>query len=159
MLLSGALLIAAGLFHDVQAQEDAGVMDLPAVSVLSDGDENMTHPILRLTQDKSEMLKLEKEAASIVVGNPNHISVLLDTPDTIIVVPRAIGASHFTVVGKEGDILMQRHVVVGGPKEKYIRIRRSCAGNERDCKATSVYFCPDMCHEVSENAQGSGRRR
>lgn len=112
-----------------------------------------THPILRLSQDKSEMITLDQPAASVVVGNPNHVSVLLDTPDTLIVVPRAPGASHFSVIGEDGAILMQRHVIVGGAKEQYVRIRRSCRPTDRDCQPTSVYFCPDTCHEVQENTQ------
>lgn len=118
-----------------------------------------THPILRLSQDKSELITLKNEAASVIVGNPTHISVLLDTPQTLIVVPRQAGASHFTVIGKDGSTLMQRHVVVGGPKEKYIRIRRSCDPNDRSCQATSTYFCPDVCHEVGDTAGNTGRRR
>lgn len=118
-----------------------------------------THPILRLSQDKSEMITLKEDAASVIVGNPNNISVLLDTPNTLIVVPRQAGASHFTVIGKDGSTLMQRHVVVGGPKEKYVRIRRSCDAADRSCQATSTYFCPDVCHEVSENNTTSSSAR
>ncbi len=116
--------------------------------------------MMRMTQDKSELVKLTSEAASVIVGNPNHINVLLDTPDTLIVVPRAAGASHFTVMGKDGSIVMQRHVIVGAAKEKYVRIRRSCnatnAGSA-NCQAISTYFCPDSCHEVQENT-GNTRR-
>lgn len=44
---------------------------------------------------------------------------------------------------------MQRHVIVASPKEKYMRIRRSCAGSDDDtCQSTSVFYCPDMCHEI-----------
>ncbi len=111
----------------------------------------VTHPILRLSQDKSEMITLSDEAASVIVGNPNHVSVLLDTPTTLVVVPRTAGASHFTVIGKDGSTLMQRHVIVGGPKDKYVRIRRSCDAADRNCQATRTYFCPDVCHEVTEN--------
>ncbi len=117
-----------------------------------------THPILRLSQDKSELITLKEEAASVIVGNPTHVSVLLDTSKTLIIVPRQAGASHFTVIGKDGSTLMQRHVIVGGPKKKYIRIRRSCDANDRSCQATSTYFCPDVCHEVSDNAGGTNRR-
>lgn len=115
-----------------------------------------THPLLKLTPDKSELIRLPSAAASVIVGNPNHISVLLDTPDTIIVIPRAQGASHFSVVDNDGNILMQRHVIVAAQDENYVRIRRSCNANARDCQPTSVYFCPNMCHEVNEGTQ---RRR
>jgi len=117
-----------------------------------------THPQLNLTEDKSEMIRLSEKAASVIVGNPNHISVLLDTPDTIIVVPRLPGASHFTVIGENGKVVMQRHVVVGAPKDDYVRIRRSCNASDANCQQTSVYYCPNTCHQVLENA-ATGRRR
>lgn len=155
-LCLSVLVILTTFSFAVQAE---GVMDMPIASAENSDDIAVTHPILRLTQDKSELVHLDKDAASVIVGNPNHISVLLDTPDTLVIVPRATGASHFTVIGKDGGIIMQRHVIVGGPKERYVRVRRSCRANDRGCQPTSVYFCPDMCHEISENTQGTGRRR
>ena len=128
-------------------------MDMPRQS---SGTIKTAHRLLNLTPDKSEMIQLEKEAASVIVGNPNHINVILDTPTTLIVVPREAGASHFSVIGKDGSILLERQVVVGAPKNssdnKYVRIRRSCASSSsRDCQPSSVYFCDGTCHEVSEN--------
>ncbi len=157
--VSLAIFLALGLwisFSTVAVAEEviassAETMDMP-VTTSSDevSDEVMTYPIMRMTQDKSELVKLEQEAASVVVGNPNHISVLLDTPDTLVVIPRTAGASHFTVIGKDGNILMQRHVIVGAQKEKYVRIRRSCNAASGNCRQMSTYFCPDSCHEVVE---------
>ena len=145
------LTLALGVAGSAHAQD--AVIDLPASQTEADASDDATHPILRLTQDKSEMVKLDKPAASVVVGNPNHVSVLLDTPDTLVVVPRALGASHFSVVAEDGSIIMQRHVIVGAAKEQYVRIRRSCGPRDRGCEPTSVYFCPDTCHEVQENTQ------
>ena len=109
-----------------------------------------THPILRLTPEKSELLRLDRNALSVVVGNPSHLNILMDTPKLLVLVPRAPGATHFTVLDRHGEVVMQRHVIVAAPKQNYIRIRRSCAnaGEDSGCQATSVYFCPDMCHEV-----------
>lgn len=110
-----------------------------------------THPILRITPDKSELLKLDRDAVSVVVGNPAHLSVLLDTPKVLVLIPRAPGATHFSVLDRNGNPIMQRHVIVASPKQDYVRIRRSClnAAEGSNCAATSVYFCPDMCHEVN----------
>lgn len=132
----------------------SSVIDMPNLSSNAARGLPMAYPTLNMTQDKSEMIKLTQEAASVVVGNPNHISVMLDTPDTLIVVPRKAGASHFSVIGKDGNILMQRHVIVGAPKENYVRIRRSCnAKSGAGCQKTSTYYCPGTCHEVQENLQ------
>lgn len=134
------------------------VLDIPIVSSSTIQEANTTHPTLHLGQDKSELITLNKDAASVIVGNPNHISVLLDTPQTLVVVPRQAGASHFTVIAQDGSTLMQRHVVVGGPKENYIRIRRSCAANDRNCEQVSTYFCPDVCHEITESNDTTARQ-
>lgn len=162
-LLACATIFMYSFAYAEETMDKGGIFDIaPAAAGSTDKIEtDMTHPVLNLTPDKSELIKLDQEAASVLVGNPNHLSVMLDTPDTLVVVPRTPGASYFTVVGKDGSILMQRHVVVGTQQENYVRIRRSCGANTgRDCQETSVYFCPDMCHEVSLDQQtGTGRRR
>jgi hypothetical protein len=84
---------------------------------------------------------------------------MLDTPRLAVVIPRAPGATYFTVLDKDGNVIMQRHVVVAAPKKNYVRVRRSCANAPEGtaCAPTSVYFCPDMCHEIgAAGAEGSG---
>ncbi len=127
-------------------------------------DISVTDPILRLTPDKTEMIKLESDAQSIVVGNPAHASVLMENPRLLLVVPRQAGATYVSVLDKDGQVIMQRHIVVAAPKEKYVRIRRSCAnasggGRSTGCQPLTVYYCPDTCHEVSPDANTAGSRR
>lgn len=106
----------------------------------------ITHPPLRLTPDKSEIINIDKDVGSVILGNPNHVNIMVDSPRRLIAVPRIAGASFFTVLDDDGNVLMQRHVIVASPKEKYIRIRRICT--DADCQSQSVYYCPDMCHEI-----------
>lgn len=151
-----AVLLDQASAETLVASNSSTTMDLPTSSESEENTEEdieYTHPIMRLMPDKSQLVKLDRNAASVIVGNPNHISVMLDTPDTLVVVPRAPGASHFSVMGEDGSLIMQRHVVVGAAKERYVRIRRSCDTGDRNCQPTSTYFCPDMCHEVTENTQ------
>lgn len=121
-----------------------------------------THPTLNLTPDKSELVNLDRDATSVVIGSPDQIGVMLDTPRLAVVIPRKPGATYFTVLDKDGKVIMQRHVIVAAPKRNYVRVRRSCANatDGKACAPTSVYFCPDMCHEVtnmgSADANASG---
>lgn len=115
-----------------------------------------TDPMIRLTPDKSELVRLDRDAVSVVVGNPTHLSVLLDTPRMLILVPKVPGATSFTVLDEAGNVVMQRHALVAAPKDKYVRIRRSCPAGSTNCRATSVYFCPDICHEVDVTQMESG---
>ena len=124
-----------------------------ASSGVEDGDTadiTVTDPMIRVSPDKSELVRLDRDAISVVVGNPSHLSVLLDTSRLLVLIPKAPGATYFTALDANGDVIMQRHVVVGSPKKNYVRVRRSCANAARGttCNATSVYYCPDTCHEI-----------
>ncbi len=126
--------------------------------------EGETHPPLNLSPDKSELVRLDREASSVVVGNSSHATVMLDTPRLAVVIPRSSGATYFTVLDKAGNVIMQRHIIVAAPKKNYVRIRRSCnatssGGSGGNCQPTSVYFCPDMCHEIGESGDDQTRRR
>lgn len=137
------------------AEDDAKNIDLPPVTQSTETGlpKETTHPILRLTPDKSELIRLDEEAASIIVGNPAHINVIADSSKTLVIVPRLPGATHFTVLGKKGQIIIQRHVIVASPKEDYVRIKRTCAEDSDTCKNTSMFYCPDMCHEIQLEGQ------
>lgn len=161
-ILALAFMAAMLCVHSAAWADDSekGLSDLaPAATSTEDTIEDIaaTHPAIRMTPDKSELVRLDRDAASVIVGNPEHISVLLDTPRLLVVVPRGPGASYFTVLDQNRDIIMQRHVIVASPKEKYVRVRRSCAVSDAQglaCAETSVYYCPDMCHEISMGQGG-----
>lgn len=151
---ASAMEPAAGTASDI-IDAPVGSGDLMPVTTPPSGtaveDISATHPILRLSPDKTEMVTLDRDAQSIVIGNPDHASVLMENPRLLLVVPRQPGATHFSVLDKDGAVIMQRHVVVAAPREKYVRIRRSCANASRggNCEPVTVYYCPDMCHEVT----------
>ena len=162
-ILTLGLVLAAPAFAEDAAPATKDLM--PPVTEKTTGEtlqalDNETHPPLKLTPDKSQLIKLDKEAASVIVGNPAHLTVMLDTPTLAVAIPRAPGATYMSVIDKDGNVIMQRHVIVASPKENYVRVRRSCAnaGNSRTpCQPTSVYFCPDMCHEIQAGTEARTR--
>jgi Flp pilus assembly secretin CpaC len=163
-LLPAALLIGAAFAMPAQAEPSPGqpAQDLmPPVTAQSavtptETIDSETHPSLNLSPDKSELVRLDREASSVIIGNSSHVAVVLDTPRLAVVIPRSPGATYFTVLDKDGNVIMQRHVIVAAPKKNYVRVRRSCSGDAANCQATSVYFCPDMCHEIgSAGADGA----
>ena len=119
----------------------------------ADGEE--THPPIRISPDKTEMVRLDEDASSIIVSNPAHANIMLDSPRLILLVPRTPGATQFTVINGAGKVIMQRHVVVAGPNENYVRVRRTCnITNPRGCQPTSVYYCPSgtICSDIQLGA-------
>lgn len=122
-----------------------------------------THPPVRLTPDRTEMVPLDDDASNIIIGNPAHVNILLSNSRTLLLAPRQPGATQFTILNAKGKVVMRRHVIVSGPKENYVRIRRTCTGAGSGCQPTTVYYCPDICHDVrllagqgNSNGQGGG---
>ena len=146
------------------AQMAEPALDIIPASSLPDGSPyandggETTHGPLRLTPDKSELVRLDAKAASIIVGNPTHVNVLAESAQTLVFVPRQPGATYVTVLNQMGEVVMARHVIVASPQKKYVRIRKSCNGEVKNCQSTQVYYCPDMCHEIalSEGGEDGG---
>jgi len=111
--------------------------------------------IIRLTPNESHILHLNRNAASVIVANPAHAGVFLDTPRVLVIVPGTPGATSFTVLDVEGNEIMRRDVIISERQNKYVRIQRICAGSG-GCVPSSVYFCPDGCHQVSTTGRDSG---
>lgn len=154
-----AALAAASHASPLSPGRNKGSVDvLPAFSFndpnVEAAPDSPTHPAIKLTPDKSELITLDKEIATVIVGNPNHLNVLAESSKLLVLVPRAAGASYFTALDKSGNVVMQRHVIVASPKNDYVRIRKSCAGSkDKACQTTRVYYCPDMCHEITMGSQ------
>lgn len=151
------LTFSAQAEEAVHNHDNSGLM--PAKSYETVVSENA--PAIYLTMDKSELVRLNNSAASVIVGNPNHASVLMDSPQLLVVVPKAPGATYFSVLDQSGKIILQRHIVVAAPKENYIRVRAAMCGDD-ECSKTENYYCETngMCHEISggeeKKSQSSG---
>jgi len=119
---------------------------------VSMGNGSGIYPLIRLTHDKLETIDLEDDAVSIIVGNPAHLNILLDTPRKLILVPKQPGATHFKVLNYNGQTIMERHAIIASPKQDFVRIRNTCSSmgeNAAACQEFNTFFCPDMCHDVS----------
>jgi Flp pilus assembly secretin CpaC len=160
-LLGAALIIGLSTLSAHAEEPKQAVVDIiPAHTATGEGtnapfkDDEATHPILRVTTDKSEIITLDRDAASVIVGNPLHANVMADSVRKLVVIPRAPGATYFTVLDTDGNVIMQRHVIVGSPKEGYVRVKKVCNKDSGEgCKNTNVFYCPDMCHEIGSTTE------
>jgi Flp pilus assembly secretin CpaC len=155
-----ALTVLCLSFSAQAEQKAAPVVDIiPAHSASGETAEGFsetdaTHPALRVTPDKSEIISLDRDAASVIIGNPQHANIMADSVRKLVVIPRSPGATYFTVLDKDGEVIMQRHVIVASPKEGYMRVKRVCTKDSGEgCQNTSVFYCPDMCHEIGSQAE------
>ena len=111
---------------------------------------------LELTMDQTQLIPLDKSAASVIVANPEHISVTLDNPRLLILTPHAAGATSLIVLDAAGKTILEQEVIVTNVQKKYVRIKRMCTGNDASCAAQSYDYCPDGCYAVTEIPANSG---
>ena len=158
-----SLVLALFSFSSPSYAAEQVVDILPTTTHASEGEDmemgDSTHPPVNVTPDRSELVYLDQDASSIIVGNPLHANVIADSSRVLVVVPRAPGATHFTVLDKNGQVIMRRHVIVASPKKDYVRVKRMCMEGSEDCQNTSVFYCPDTCHEVgiAPSSEDSGQ--
>lgn len=103
---------------------------------------------IRLTPDRSEIVRLEQDAASVVVTNPAHAQVAMETPRLLLVMPRQPGSTSLFVLDKDGNSIFERDIIVSAATKPYVRIRKSCGANDQGCVSDSYFYCPDGCYEV-----------
>lgn len=151
LALSGPSPARAECALDSQGREKCYPEFADVPSATAEPVSNAESADIRLTPDRSEIIRLSQEVGSVVIGNPQTLSVFVDTPQSLVLVPKTAGATYFTVLDKTGNVIMERHVIVAAPKRGYVRIRTGCMGKESDsCNPTRMYYCPQgsMCHDV-----------
>lgn len=104
---------------------------------------------IRLTPDRTKILRLKKDAASVIVTNPAHASVVLDSARTVILMPRAPGTTSLIILDRDGGTILERNIIVSAAQPKYVRIRRVCDSRDRTCQDSAYYYCPDGCYEIN----------
>ncbi len=135
----------AGKIDAIDASELQDVEEIPP-AVAEDSAE--IEP-LRVSLDKPEIVRLDRDAVNVIVGSNENLRVVPDTNKTLVLIAKKPGSTYFRALDVDGKVIMQRHVIIGSPNKNYIRIRRACANGAAGCKQYSVYYCPDMCHEVN----------
>lgn len=146
------LLLCAFVPSSAHAQSFENDMAFPPQAVSSANErlvpQKTTHPPLHMTPDQSMILEFDKPIGRIILPHAQHINILRDAEKRAVVIPHAPGTTYFIILDTNGETLMKRHVIVASPKQNYLRIRRNCNGGSRNCEQTSVYWCPNMCHQM-----------
>lgn len=155
VLAVAAVLAACSSLPSWAAEQAQPPADLPQVVTEASAPAGLpvlketTHPTIHLSPDDTHLIKLDKDAGLVVVGNPEHANVIADSTRTLVVIPRNPGATYFTVMAANGEILMRRMVIIAGPEQHYVRVKNTCrSGGSKSCNENNIYYCPDTCHKI-----------
>jgi hypothetical protein len=105
---------------------------------------------INLSPDGPAVIQLNEDAASVIIGNPAQATAVLENPRLIMLMPQQPGATKIIALDRNGKTLLNRHVLVGGNRSKFIRVNKVCnTASGANCHAVSMYYCPDRCYETT----------
>ena len=102
--------------------------------------------------DQAMMLRLERPAAEIVVGNPSIADVSVQSGDTLVLTGKSFGETNLIVMDTHGELLVNRRVVVQEPDGGFVTVFRGVKRETLHCSPncetqlvigdTPTYFDP-----------------
>jgi len=112
-----------------------------------------------VSADGPQLIHLSQDASSVIVGNPAHATVALDNPRLLIITAGAPGVTKLTVIGKDGQIILDDHIVVNSPSGNLIRVKNACINGGDVCQQTKMYHCKNgqACNDVSVSEPSYGQ--
>jgi hypothetical protein len=86
--------------------------------------------------DQATMLRLERPAAEVVVGNPSIADVSIQNSKVLVLTGKSFGETNLIVLDPQGQVIVNRRVVVAQPRSGYVtvyhgtnRVTLHCAPN------------------------------
>ena len=92
---------------------------------------------LNVVLDQATLMKLPEKVSTIVVGNPLVADVAVQSGGLVVVTGKGYGSTNLIVLDRSGAVLMERSIVVRGPREGTVAVYR---GVERE-----TYSCTPDC--------------
>ena len=73
---------------------------------------------LNVVLDQATLMKLPEKVSTIVVGNPMIADIALQSGGLMVVTGKGFGATNLIALDRSGAVLMERSIVVSGPRGK-----------------------------------------
>lgn len=91
------------------------------------------NPDVKVLIDQATMLRLERSAAEIVVGNPSIADVAVQNSKILVLTGKSFGETNLIVLDAEGKVIINRRVVVEEPRDGYVTVYRGSARATLHC--------------------------
>lgn len=72
--------------------------------------------------DQATMLRLERSAAEVVVGNPSIADVSVQSDKVLVLTGKSFGETNLIVLDAQGKVIINRRVFVGEPRSGYVTL-------------------------------------
>jgi hypothetical protein len=112
------LIVAALVFLSAAGPAIAGSKDKDIVEVII---------------DQATLLRLDRPAAEIVVGNPSIADVSVQSGKVLIVTGKSFGETNLIVIDADGKVVASRRLIVQEPRAGFVTVYRGGARQTLHC--------------------------
>jgi hypothetical protein len=93
-------------------------------------------PDVAVNIDQAALVRLERPAAEIIVGNPSIADVSVQSGKTLIVTGKSFGETNLIVIDPDGKVIVSRRLLVQEPRVGLVTVYR---GAERETLSCTPY--------------------
>ena len=123
---------------------------------------------LNISVDQATLTRLPERVSTIIVGNPLIADVTIQSGGVLVVTGKSFGATNIVALDRAGSVLMEKTVMVQGPRDEvvvvYRGIQRETYSCQPDCERritlgdTPEFFNTAIGQASARNAlaQGAG---
>src|SRR3954465_15952069 len=88
---------------------------------------------IAVNMDQAKLIRLPERAATIVIGNPLVAASSLQPGGIIIVTGKSHGATNFVDMVRNGEVLLDRIILIGGAADPIVTVYRCVEGEYESC--------------------------
>ncbi len=91
--------------------------------------------------DQATLVRLDRQAAEIVVGNPSIADVSIQSAKVLVVTGKSFGETNLIVMDADGKVFVNRRLIVQEPRSGFVTVYR---GNARQTLHCAPYCTPPL---------------
>jgi hypothetical protein len=90
-------------------------------------------PVVDVLIDQATLVRLERPAAEIVVGNPSIADVSVQSGKVLVITGKSFGETNLIVVDADGKLIVNRRLIVQEPRTGFVTLYRGSARQTLHC--------------------------
>jgi len=98
---------------------------------------------LIVTLDKAELLRLNADAADVIIGNPAYVDATIQDPRVLTLFGKRAGETNLIILNADRKVVLNRAVVVRPERGRHVKVISPMKGVQG--AAESTYSCTDGC--------------
>ncbi|MBC8129295.1 MAG: pilus assembly protein N-terminal domain-containing protein [Rhizobiaceae bacterium] len=92
---------------------------------------------LSVSVDHARVVKIDRIAETIIIGNPSIVDVTVHDSETLVLTGRSFGITNLIVLDRDGNAIIDEEVAVHSFEDSTVRIYRQAA--------RTTYACSPQC--------------